>query len=135
MVKLFQPDSGMYVINTWATWCKPCLQEMPHFRSADSAYASKNIVFIFISFDMIEDSARVAKTIANQHIPGMHYLIDETDMNELINAVDSGWSGTLPATWFISPFYRKPVYHNFGHFYDIETEIKDLIAASNDTHE
>lgn len=131
LVSVFHPDSGMYVINAWATWCKPCIMEMPHFRTADSMYGGK-VHFVFVSYDFAEDSGRVAAAIRRYQIPGRHYLINETDMNVLINAVDSGWSGALPATWFLSPVYRKPVYEGFGHFHDIQKELDLLIAGSDE---
>lgn len=130
LLSIFRPDSGMWVVNSWATWCKPCIMEMPVFGKADSVYPNLN--FVFVSYDFAEDSSRVSAFIKKHRIPGSHYLIDETDMNALINAVDSGWSGSLPATWFISPVYLKPVYYGFGHFDDIKKEIDLLIAASDE---
>ena len=126
MEALFKPDSGLFVINTWATWCKPCMEELPLLLKADSMRKSDGIHFVFVSFDMAEDSARVAQTIAKKNMPGSHYLIDETDWNKLINAIDSSWSGTLPATWFVGPTYKKPVYFAFWDLKQILGEMEEL---------
>jgi len=123
---LFKPDSGLFVINTWATWCKPCMEELPLLLKADSMRKNDSIHFVFVSFDMAEDSSRVAQTIARKKMPGSHYLIDETDWNRLINAIDSNWSGTLPATWFVSPTYTKPVYFAFWDVKQILGEMDEL---------
>jgi thiol-disulfide isomerase/thioredoxin len=133
LLQLFKNDSTTLVINFWASWCKPCMQEMPHFYAADSIYASKGVQFVFVSFDMIEDLQRAQNLVNKMKIPGQQYLLDETDMNALIDSVDSGWSGGLPATWFISPMYRKPWYQNFEHSHDLFKEIDLLIAATNET--
>lgn len=128
LLQLFKPDSEGCLVNFWSTWCKPCVHEMPLFVKADSIY-SKSVKFIFVSFDRAEDSAKVRQMAQKLQIPGDLYLIDETDMNKLINDVDTGWSGALPATWFIGPLYRKPWFLNFTQFNDLKTEIDLLIAA------
>lgn len=126
MEALFKPDSGLFVINTWATWCLPCMEELPLLLKADSMRKNDSIHFVFVSFDMAEDSMRVAQTIARKKMPGSHYLIDETDWNKLINAIDSNWSGTLPATWFVSPTYNKPIYFAFWDIKQILGEMDEL---------
>ena len=103
---------------------------MPVFKKADSVYGQK-VKFIFVSFDMLEDSLKVHSAIKKLEIPGTVLLIDETDMNDLIQQIDSGWSGALPATWFIGPLYRKPWFQNFEQSHDLFHEIDLLIA----THE
>lgn len=124
---IFSPNSGITVINAWATWCKPCLEEMHLFAKADSVYKGR-VNFVFISFDYVEDSARVNRMIAKLQIPGRHYIMDETDMNLLINTLDSSWSGTLPATWFISKGEHIAHYADFRQFDDIKIELDSLIA-------
>lgn len=132
LFELYKPESGLLVINSWATWCKPCIHELPFFIMADSMFKNSRIRWIFVSYDFVEDSNRVKKAIRNYHIPGEKYLLNETDLNSVIDSVDSGWSGTLPATWFISGLYRKPVFESFMHFDDIKKEIALLIAGSNE---
>jgi thiol-disulfide isomerase/thioredoxin len=133
LLQLFKPDSGMVVVNFWSTWCKPCMQEMQFFVKADSAFKSKGVQFVFVSLDMSEDIAKVNGVIKAKKLPGTHYLLDETDMNDIINAVDSSWSGGIPATWFLSPLYRKPWLLNFEHYDDLLQEIELFIAASDES--
>jgi thiol-disulfide isomerase/thioredoxin len=131
-MKLFAQDSGMVVLNFWASWCKPCLREMPYFRKADSTYALRGVTFVFVSFDMVEDLNRVNRIIAANGIPGKYFLLDESDVGSLIDSVDTGWSGGLPATWFLSPLYRKSWFSNFEHSDDLFKEIDLLIAGSDE---
>jgi thiol-disulfide isomerase/thioredoxin len=131
LLQLLQPDSGLFVINFWATWCKPCMEEMPLFAKADSMYNSR-VNFIFVSFDYAEDSASVNRKIKSQKIPGRQFLIDETDMDMLINAVDPDWSGALPATWFVKQNFKKAAHSNFSHFDDIQNKIDELIAPPHE---
>lgn len=129
LVKLVSADSGKVIVNFWATWCKPCVQEMPAFVKADSQFSNSGLSFVFVSFDFVEDSTRVKKFIANKKLPGFHYLIDETDMNRLINAVDSSWSGGLPATWFLNNKRKWSYYSHFENYNDLNTKILDLFAT------
>jgi thiol-disulfide isomerase/thioredoxin len=124
---LFSNDTCITVINAWATWCKPCIQEMPLFVKSDSIYHGR-VSFVFVSFDFVEDSQRVNKYIGKLNIPGQQYIVDETDMDMLINLIDKSWSGTLPATWFIGSGKIKSHYLDFSQFDDIQKEIEELIA-------
>lgn len=132
LLQLFAQDSGIVVVNFWASWCKPCLKEMPHFKKADSVYGRSGVTFVFVSFDMVEELDRVTRIVAANGIPGKYFLLDEVDMGSLIDSVDTGWSGGLPATWFLSPTYRRASFTNFEHFDDLFKEIDLLIAASDE---
>jgi thiol-disulfide isomerase/thioredoxin len=53
------------VINFWATWCPPCLKEMPEFESFNNEYAKKGVQFIGIALDELEP---VKEFISNKKI-------------------------------------------------------------------
>jgi thiol-disulfide isomerase/thioredoxin len=127
LATIFNSNSDIAVVNAWATWCKPCLEEMHLFAKVDSLYQGR-VNFVFISFDYVEDTARVNRMIAKLQIPGRQYLIDETDMDLLINTLDSNWSGTLPATWFICNGEKISHYTDFRQIDDIKMELDTLIA-------
>ncbi len=114
------------IINFWATWCKPCMEEMPHFVKADSLYGDK-IDFVFVAFDRVRDTARVAQKIKEYNIPGEHLLIKTADMGNLINAVDSTWGGALPVTWYASGQYRGSKQDSFEQFGDLKRFIETFL--------
>jgi thiol-disulfide isomerase/thioredoxin len=114
------------IINFWATWCKPCMEEMPHFVKADSLYGDK-IDFVFVAFDRVRDTARVLQKITDYKIPGEHLLIKTPDMGSLIDAVDSTWGGALPVTWFISAQIRGSKQDSFEHFNDLKRFIETFL--------
>lgn len=96
-------DNKLYVINFWATWCKPCVEELPEFMEVNKIY-SKNHRFkmILVSFDLAtEINSKVRPFVSKNKIQADVYILDDNKrMNEWIPAIDSKWSGAIPATVF-----------------------------------
>ncbi len=94
-------NDTLYVINFWATWCKPCMEELPHFLEVDQNYRnSSKYKMILVSLDKRDNiDVGVKKTIATLGIkPDVYVLDDVKNMNYWINDVNPEWSGSLPAT-------------------------------------
>jgi thiol-disulfide isomerase/thioredoxin len=123
---VFKSSSKPVIINFWATWCVPCVEEMPLFVKADSVYSGK-VDFVFVSFDMKKDSNRVKQKIADLRIPGNQYLVKVNDMDALINGIDSLWGGALPVTWRAFNGKRMAHYESFEQFEDLIGFIDDNI--------
>ncbi|MBK8845714.1 MAG: TlpA family protein disulfide reductase [Bacteroidetes bacterium] len=103
-----------YVINFWATWCKPCVAELPAFVALDHAYKNKNVKVILVSLDFKRQyEERLLPFVKNKHIAPLVMLLDEPDYNSWIDKVDSTWSGAIPASLIINgkkgirKFYEK----------------------------
>jgi len=130
LLERFKPGVKPRIINFWATWCKPCMEEMPYFLKADSLYGGK-IDFVFVAFDRLRDTARVMQKIAEYKIPGEHLLIKTADMQNLINAVDSTWSGALPVTWFVSEKIKGSKQDSFEQFNDLKRFIETFLKLKD----
>jgi len=89
------------VVNVWATWCPPCLQEIPDFVDAKSDYEKKGVVFIGLLNDSVADNV-LASTIEKMHI---NYPVVKMD-DGLYDAY--GAPQRLPTTY---------VYDKSGHLY------------------
>ncbi|MFQ3214500.1 MAG: thiol-disulfide isomerase/thioredoxin [Marivirga sp.] len=89
------------IINFWATWCKPCIKEMPLFIEAAKQFPE--IDFIFISLDFADQVEKTALFAANKGMDAHSlYLIDDLDYDSWIDQVSPEWTGAIPATLFIN---------------------------------
>lgn len=94
-------DSGKtIVINFWASWCKPCVEELPYFAQAQTNMDS-TFQFITISLDNKKAKKSAEWLIKHYQIKGNHYLATLTDINTFIENVDSRWQGSIPFTLVI----------------------------------
>jgi thiol-disulfide isomerase/thioredoxin len=113
-----------YLINFWATWCKPCIEEMPHFLETEKELSGKNYRFIFISLDFKRQYENLNKWLQTKKMHSEVYLIDEQDYNKWINLVDSSWEGNIPATLIYNPVKNKRI---FKATELSKTELQDLL--------
>lgn len=101
-------DDKVKVINFWATWCRPCVKELPHFEALQKEYSTDELQVYLISFDDVEHlDSRVKPFINKKNITSTVKLLDETDYNAFIDKVDASWSGAIPATLIIAGENRK----------------------------
>jgi thiol-disulfide isomerase/thioredoxin len=102
-ILLADKTDTLSVINFWATWCKPCVAELPHFKAAEAQFAGRPVRFIYVSLDFAEDQKGRLDPFVNKRMTGSKvWLLDETDYNAWINKVDPAWSGAIPATVFVN---------------------------------
>ncbi|MFC4873888.1 TlpA family protein disulfide reductase [Negadavirga shengliensis] len=96
-----QPSDKLRIFNFWATWCAPCVKEMPAFEKINAS--DPEVEVIFISMDDGRKPERVTAFIEKKSIQAPVYLLDEVDFNSWIDKVNETWSGAIPATLFLKP--------------------------------
>ena len=97
---------SMKVINFWATWCKPCIEELPYFEEVNKIYAGDDFEVVLVSLDFVEDlDEKVKLFVEKKGLQSKLYLLDETDYDKIINEIDASWSGAIPATLIVD--HRK----------------------------
>ncbi len=110
--QLIKKDNTISVINFWASWCKPCVSEIPIFETLADNFRLNNVSVIFISLDFKRDLSTVEKFVSEHQIKSKVYLIDEPDYNSWIDKVSPQWSGAIPATLISNgtrqEFYEQP---------------------------
>lgn len=90
-----------YIVNFWATWCKPCIEELPAFDSLYQVIKDKKIKVVLVSLDFIDDlKTKVNPFLKKNKIKSNCVLLDEVNGNNFINKISKNWSGAIPATLF-----------------------------------
>jgi thiol-disulfide isomerase/thioredoxin len=99
------------IFNFWATFCKPCIEEIPHFQEVVKKYDSAGVRLVFISLDL-EDAypAKIQAFARKRNINNSITFLAETNADLFCPAVDPKWSGAIPASLFIN---NKTGYRNF----------------------
>lgn len=96
---LSMQDDTVRVINFWATWCVPCVKELPYFKKASRELDGMKVKFIYVSMDMPSHmEERVLPFIRDRELRGTHFLLDDPDANSWIPMVYESWTGAIPAT-------------------------------------
>lgn len=94
-------DDTLYVVNFWATWCKPCVEELPDFMKVNKEFSNnEHFNMVLVSLDKAADIDTKVKDFINQNniTPDVYVLSDNKRMNEWIPKISRHWSGGIPAT-------------------------------------
>ena len=108
--KMMAKGDSILVINFWATFCKPCVAEIPHFIKIAKKYEGQKVKLILVSLDLpnyypAKISAFAKKYQFNTNIA----WLNESNADYFCLRIDSSWSGSIPATLIINTKtgYRK----------------------------
>ena len=108
---LNNPTDKLHVINFWATWCGPCVKELPDFQKTVNETDGSKVEFLFISLDFPSDAEKkLVPFLKKNNYTFNVCLMTETDYNSWIDEVDPSWQGNIPATLF---FNRARKIHHF----------------------
>lgn len=105
-----------YIVNFWATWCAPCVKELPAFDTIQTNHSTDKIKVILVSLDFAEDvNKKVVPFIQKKKVKSEVVLLDEINGNYFIPKISAQWTGALPGTWIINQkksidrFFEKTV--------------------------
>ncbi len=97
--RVIQPQNDtLYIVNFWATWCKPCVEELPYFEEAGKNYAGKNVKILLINLDFASEKEKVGKFVQKKNLQNQVYMLNEGNPNHWIDKVEPSWDGAIPAT-------------------------------------
>lgn len=101
--KLIQQPGPVKVINFWATWCAPCVKEMPLFEKLNQEDKNSKVILVSMDYDLDPDPAKVKRFIERKKILSQVVILAEENPNDWIEKIDKNWSGALPSTLVVNP--------------------------------
>lgn len=124
---LNKKDNKVYVVNFWATWCAPCVKELPYFEKLQQNYVSRNVEVILVSLDFPRQyETKLIPFIQKNKLQSRVVAFDDTDQNRWIPAIDESWSGAIPATLIYTREERE-FYERSFTYEEIETELQQFL--------
>jgi thiol-disulfide isomerase/thioredoxin len=113
------------VINFWATWCAPCIKELPLFEKLGQDRSDVQVTLVSMDLDLDPNPEKVHKFVARKKLQSKVLILDAKDPNSYIDQIDKNWSGALPATIIIN---SKTGQRKFVEKELHEGELEKLIA-------
>lgn len=119
-------NDSTYVINFWATWCKPCIKELPYFKELDSIYKDEKVKVVLVSLDFPKDvEIKLVSFAREKQIESQVVVLLDGTYNDWVDKVSPEWSGAIPATYI----YNRERNKLFQKSFENTEEIIDAVDA------
>ena len=120
-----QQNDTTYVINFWATWCAPCVKELPYFEALTEKYATKKVKVILVSLDFSKQlETKLKPFLKDNNLQSEVLVLIDPDANSWVDQVNPTWSGAIPATVVYkgtkNKFYEKS-FENLAELEEVVT--------------
>jgi thiol-disulfide isomerase/thioredoxin len=119
----------VYVLNFWATWCGPCVAELPAFEKLQQKYASEKVKVVLVSTDFKRNvETKLKPFVKRKNLRSQVVFMDESNPNKWVNTVSPEWSGAIPATLFISnKTKQKAFFEKQMTFKELEAQLQSML--------
>lgn len=117
-----------YVVNFWATWCVPCVKELPHFIQLDSLHKADAFKLVLVSLDFKKDYLRKLQPFVRERGMEKNVLVlEDNRSNYWIDDIDKTWSGSIPATLVFRGGERAFFERTFQHVDELSDIVKPFL--------
>jgi thiol-disulfide isomerase/thioredoxin len=106
--RLSNGKDTIYLVNFWATWCAPCIEELPYFEKLTDMMKGKPVKVLLVSLDFKSKLETAVKPFVKKlNLNSEVFLINERSQQDYINRIDKNWSGAIPATLVVNANRRS----------------------------
>ena len=120
-------NDTVYVVNFWATWCKPCVEELPYLEQLNQDQMNQPLQVILVSLDFRNQvQSKLVPFIREHALQSPVIVLDDPDANSWIDQVDESWSGAIPATLIYKKEKRLFFHEGFEDYESIKLAINHL---------
>ncbi len=120
-------DDNVHIVNFWATWCAPCVKELPYFEKINSEYADNGVEVLLVSLDFPKQyDSKLKPFLKKYDLKSKVVALDDVDQNTWIPAINEAWSGALPATIIYKGDERK-FYEGSFTYEELQQELKQFL--------
>ena len=120
-------NSKPLVVNFWATWCAPCVKELPYFEKLNQENTNVKVILVSLDFEKQVESKLIPflkkKKIASTSI----YLADK-EYNSWLPKIDKNWSGSIPATVIFNQDKKIFIEQDFSNYEELNTFVNQSIT-------
>jgi len=96
------PSDEVKVVNFWATWCAPCIKELPFFEKINQDRKDAKVTLVSMDIDLDPNPEKVYKFVSRKKLQSQVVILNERNPNDWIDKIEKEWSGALPATLLIN---------------------------------
>ena len=101
--ELTAPGEKYRLVNVWATWCIPCVEELEELVTIHRMYRKRHFELITVSADDPQSQAKALEVLQSKFCSARNYMLKVQNQDQLFDAVDAKWQGAVPYTLLIAP--------------------------------
>ncbi len=105
--KVIHESGQVKVINFWATWCAPCVKELPYFEKLNHDNKNVQVLLVSMDYDLDPNPEKVKRFIERKKLQSKVVILAEENPSEWIDKIDKNWTGALPSTLVINAASNK----------------------------
>jgi thiol-disulfide isomerase/thioredoxin len=108
--KILYTDASLTIFNFWATWCSPCIKELPYFDALEAE--NENVKVYLVSLDFPDQLQKVRNFVEKRDLKSEVLFLNEKDPDDYMPKVSDQWSGAIPATLFVNDLGKTFFHEN-----------------------
>ena len=121
-----------YVVNFWATWCKPCIAELPYFEELNNSRSQEKVKVILVSLDFPKQvETNLLPFLDKRKISSEVVVLLDGKYNDWIDKVSPDWSGAIPATYVYRANRQQLIGKPFDTFQELDSIVKPFYTSKN----